>query len=799
MRIAIVAPCPVPYVVGGAEKLWWGLAAHLNEATPHPTEIIKLPSPEHDLASLMRSYEAFSTLDLSGFDLVISGKYPAWMVSHPRHVCYMLHRLRGLYDGYPGATAVPAALAAFPTVAGLRAFMRRYRGERSALPELFGRWGEIASDPGKPAIALDFPGPLARELAHWLDEIALAPAAISRYAAISRTVADRPGYFPEGVEVEVAHPPPHRAAQPGERRDHFFTVSRLDAPKRVELIVRAMARVKTSLPLIVAGTGPEEARLRELAAPDARVRFVGFQGDAEVAQLYRDALAVPFVPFAEDYGLIAAEAMQLARPVITTTDSGGPRELVDDGESGLVCEPTVEAIAAAMQKLADDAALAKRLGERARERSAGITWQAVERALLAPPLAQTAASDRVRTGTPGARRKLVVACTFPIYPPRHGGQSRVFHLYRSLAPEFETTLVTVCPPSQSAFAGEIAPGLREVRVPMTEEHARRDLEIQRRVGTPTVDATMPALHALSPAIAAAIRRESEGAAAIVACHPYLYPALRDLGLPVWYEAQDLEVQLKTALFAGKPGGDELLAAVDAVERDCVAAARVILCAAASDGEELVRRYGADPARIVEAPNGTDALRIAFTDAPSRAALKARLDLADVPMTLFLGSGHPPNIQAVQRVLEFAGRMPDVVFAVIGSVCHAFNPRLVPVNVMFVGEVDVTTRNLCLQVADVALNPMEYGSGTNLKMLDFFAAGIPVIATASGARGLGLEDESACLVRPLDEFPAAIRDVLAQGAGDAAARAIAARERVERDFDWDAIGRRIVPRLVAAAG
>ena len=117
MKIAIVAPCPIPYVVGGAEKLWWGLAAHFNEHTEHQAEFIKLPSPEHDLPSLIRSYEAFSTLDLGAFDLVISGKYPAWIVGHPRHVCYMLHRLRGLYDSYPGAHEVTGELAAHPHVA----------------------------------------------------------------------------------------------------------------------------------------------------------------------------------------------------------------------------------------------------------------------------------------------------------------------------------------------------------------------------------------------------------------------------------------------------------------------------------------------------------------------------------------------------------------------------------------------------------------------------------------------------------------------------------------------------------
>ena len=100
LRIGIVAPSPCPFTVGGAEKLCWGLLEHINRATPHVADLIKLPGPEGDLRSLVRGYASFSRLDLGGFDVVISSKYPAWMVSHPRHVVYMLHRLRGLYDTY---------------------------------------------------------------------------------------------------------------------------------------------------------------------------------------------------------------------------------------------------------------------------------------------------------------------------------------------------------------------------------------------------------------------------------------------------------------------------------------------------------------------------------------------------------------------------------------------------------------------------------------------------------------------------------------------------------------------------
>ena len=165
------------------------------------------------------------------------------------------------------------------------------------------------------------------------------------------------------------------------------------------------------------------------------------------------------------------------------------------------------------------------------------------------------------------------------------------------------------------------------------------------------------------------------------------------------------------------------------------------------------------------------------------------------LAFFMGSGHWPNIEAVKRIIELAGARPYVAFVVIGSVCYAFDPHALPGNVLFLGEVDEITRNLCLQACDVALNPIEYGSGTNIKMLDYFAAGLPAITTELGTRGLSLDGESQCLVRRIKEFPAAIDEVL-ENADSAARRAAAARELVEKEFDWEAIARRIKPRLLS---
>ena len=73
------------------------------------------------------------------------------------------------------------------------------------------------------------------------------------------------------------------------------------------------------------------SKLREFAGDDPRIELLGFVNDDEVSSLYADALAVPYVPLDEDYGLVTFEAMACGKPVITTHDAGGPLEFVVDG------------------------------------------------------------------------------------------------------------------------------------------------------------------------------------------------------------------------------------------------------------------------------------------------------------------------------------------------------------------------------------------------------------------------------------------------------------------------------------
>src|SRR5206468_12340367 len=129
-------------------------------------------------------------------------------------------------------------------------------------------------------------------------------------------------------------------------QDYVLLPGRLHRWKRVGLVIEAYKYVKRNVPLLITGTGEDEATLRASAKGDRRIRFLGAVSEATLLDLYADALLVAFVPRHEDYGLITIEAFKSGKAVLTCTDSGEPLEFVRDGDNGYVVEPDARAIAA---------------------------------------------------------------------------------------------------------------------------------------------------------------------------------------------------------------------------------------------------------------------------------------------------------------------------------------------------------------------------------------------------------------------------------------------------------------------
>jgi spore coat protein SA len=161
---------------------------------------------------------------------------------------------------------------------------------------------------------------------------------------------------------------------------HFVFAGRLVPEKGVDVLLEAFGQLRRTLPqarLTIAGSSffadaprtPFERRLRQQAeALGGAVTFTGFIARERLQALYSeaDAVVAPST-WAEPFGLVVLEAMARGACVIASRTGGLP-ELVDDQRTGLLVPPgDVDALARAMEQVATDPALARRLGCAARE------------------------------------------------------------------------------------------------------------------------------------------------------------------------------------------------------------------------------------------------------------------------------------------------------------------------------------------------------------------------------------------------------------------------------------------------
>lgn len=836
MKIALVAPSGVPFVVGGAEKLWWGLAGHINRETPHELELIKLPSPEHDFAAIVASYERWSQLRLDHFDAVISTKYPAWMVAHPNHIVYLQHTLRGLYDTYPSHLPLqpPARLPA--PAQRLWQLLQRPGADRARLPEIFARARELLSgdalDPAELAELTALPGPLLRALVHCLDAIALAPGAVRRHFAISRLVAGRAGYFPAGVAVQpLPHPSNLEGLRDAGTAEYLFTASRLDPPKRLDLLIDAYRRTRTALPLLIAGDGPQAAALRARAEGDPRIRFLGRLTDEQLIEHYSRAALVPFVPFQEDMGLITLEAMGSGKPVLTVEDAGGVTEFVQDGVNGRIVAPSPAALAQAIDQLAADPAALARMGQAARATAAAVTWKRTADGLLEAAAQGLAAPQAPAAAAPaaGARQRLLVLNTFGAWPPDNGGKKRLFYLYQGVAQWADVTLLTLAPHGAEPTELRYGPHYREVNVPACAAFAHAEGELTRALGGASVTDIAAALYGADTlgAYTRALQALAPQADVLVCAHMYLAPlAQRHWRGPLWYDAYNVEADMKAQVLgqplpeaagaaeagagAAPPGlrgpdaARHCVQRVAAIEGALVRAAEQVWAVSDSDRQRLAALYGRPAEAIRLAPNGTHLPADPWLDGARRAALKQRLGWGARPLAVFVASYHGPNLSALDTVAAVAAQCPAWAFAVVGSVCHHLQPAgrprppaLAP-NLYLLGLLPEGALAALLRAADVGLNPMHTGSGTNLKMLDYAGHGLLILSTPVGARGLAFEAEVHHLQAEAPDFPAALAALVPELPAPRPGMRAAARALAEQHYGWDAIARALAPGPAGAA-
>jgi len=348
MRI-LIASTYVPFVSGGGTMILDSLVAELRRRG-HTAEAIRLPFRSY-WPEIQSQTAAVRSIDLTETssgktDLLITIRYPSFAIKHPNKVTWFIHHHRSAYDLWQTP------------------------------------FGDIPASPE----SLAFREALSRSDTRFLRES-------RRIYALSSVVAERLSKF-NGIQADgvLHHPHPRpEMFSPGEPGDYFLYVSRLVPVKRQSLAIQAIRYTRSPFRLVVAGAADVKAyddELRQLALDlgvSDRVQFTGWVSDEEKARLTAGAFAALSLPYDEDsYGYTTLEAVLSAKPVIALQDSGGVLDLVEHGITGLVCAPSPQALAEAMELLWADRDRARRMGLASLEglRKKPISWDRVIDGLL---------------------------------------------------------------------------------------------------------------------------------------------------------------------------------------------------------------------------------------------------------------------------------------------------------------------------------------------------------------------------------------------------------------------------------
>ena len=331
-----------PFSHGGAERHVRRLTEELRQRGIE-ADLVTMPLIERGRFDLIRSALAWRGLDLSEVgnrpvNAVIATRFPSYAVRHDNKIVWLIHQYRQVYDQFGTA------------------------------------YSDFTSSPEDRR---------TRETIAQIDRVGLSEA--RRVFANSANVASRLAKYNGIASEPLYHPPPLAGRyREGIAGDYALSVGRLDAWKRVDVVISALAHAPQAR-LTVVGSGPDEGRLRQLAQEvgvAGRVRWIPFVEDEALLDLYAGARMVVVTSADEDLGYVPLEAFLSGKAVLTTEDAGGPLEFVRDGDTGFVVPPTPEALGTAMRAAWDKTDVLSELGRRGRARASGLTWEATVSSLL---------------------------------------------------------------------------------------------------------------------------------------------------------------------------------------------------------------------------------------------------------------------------------------------------------------------------------------------------------------------------------------------------------------------------------
>ena len=383
-----------------------------------------------------------------------------------------------------------------------------------------------------------------------------------------------------------------------------------------------------------------------------------------------------------------------------------------------------------------------------------------------------------------------------LFPFNHGGSLGIRGLYKGLSEWFDINIVTFGGVNYYPKEIYISKHIKVIYIvlPSKLQDIQNRMSQEYGMSASTVIDSSPTVlqwYHKFPEIVDEVRDIAKDSIVVLAEHVFTWNLIKEACTDkhLWYRANNVEYDYKIDTWGNLKCPQDILQNVYDVERDCCLKAEKILAVSSLEIDRFMSLYKLPPSmkeKFMDIHSGYDVDNLETVLPSKRNALSNKYRYTG----LFIASDVPHTRQAAAHCIRIAELCPDIQIVLLGSIGKAYFGKDIPDNVLLTGVVTDEEKKRYLQNCDFALNIMEDGAGINVKMFEYFAFGIPVIATKYGARGIDVEHGKNIIITSIEELIVDVRRFCNSSIDQKDRIAKNAIELLEKKYSWRSIGRNI---------
>lgn len=363
-------------------------------------------------------------------------------------------------------------------------------------------------------------------------------------------------------------------------------------------------------------------------------------------------------------------------------------------------------------------------------------------------------------------KKILVVDNQKIWPPDSGAPIRVFNMFKNLPKEYDITFLgTTAYDNFLYHEKQLTSNFKEKIIKINKPILLFNSSLTKMTkGIHTFDIVISVYEYFNSEFKNILNEEAEKADILIATHPWFFLHIRRFKNKILiYDSHNCEYLLKKDSLKKTFIGSILLFLTKRIEMSACKKSDLVIACSEENKESFKKLYKIRDEKICVLPNSIDMEEIKPATEEEKEKAKKNLGLKNKKTILFVGTYYGPNNEALDFIIRDLSRMKDYTFLIAGNINLHFQKEYLNKkidNIKFYGKVNWKKLSLLYKASDLAINPMSNGSGINIKMLDYMAAGIPVITTPIGARGIKeIKNDEHMIICPIKDFKKEIQNLI----------------------------------------